>query len=707
VSFISDLRYAARSFSRTPGLAAALLLTVALGVGSYATIAGFSNGLQQELSTRAGGEGQFKLHRLRTLLSGTVALVFLTATANVAGLLLSRSDRRRHETAARAAIGATRARLAAHVAADSVVIAIAGGVLGALVAYWTSHAFPALLYAEDADRLRAAGEAGVVAQAIAMYGATMMVCALGPISQLHRQGPMSVLRRSGDSGATGVGRLRSVIVAAQIATCVLLVIGSAILLQGFRGAVRTLRAAHIGQPVVAILEARGGFGRPDRGREFFQAAERLVARVAGVTGVVWTNTLPGARTADRDVRFEQPGVGTREAVIDTITSNGAAVLALTRTAGRLFGGIDGAATCPVAIANAAAEREFFGGDAVGWTLTDGTGRRIDVVGVVAPRDEDGVRAPEPEPALFFYERQTPSWASDDVAPRRFRVPMLPDRPRRRAEVGVTIATGGYLRAVGARLVSGADFDAAREDACGIALVNAEAADAYFGGTPIGGAVIDRDGHRARIIGIVETPVLRVIERESGPMVYLPFDQVYSPSMTLIAQTSAATPELVALIDARLQELDGSATRPQVMTMEERLLRTALGPERIATSLVAACAALALALGLIGVYGVMTDAVRARQREIALRLALGAPASRIVYGVFRDGLRLAAAGMVIGMGIAWLALRLLLHADDGFARPDAWIWAACPVVLLVMVAVASIVPARWALAVNPLTIARER
>jgi putative ABC transport system permease protein len=76
-------------------------------------------------------------------------------------------------------------------------------------------------------------------------------------------------------------------------------------------------------------------------------------------------------------------------------------------------------------------------------------------------------------------------------------------------------------------------------------------------------------------------------------------------------------------------------------------------------------------------------------------------------VFRDGLRLAAAGMVIGMGIAWLALRLLLHADDGFARPDAWIWAACPVVLLVMVAVASIVPARWALAVNPLTIARER
>lgn len=706
MSFIRDLRYAARSFSRTPILAAALLLTVALGVGSYATIAGFSNGLQQELSGRTGAEGQFKLERLRTLLSWTVGLVFLTATANVTGLLLSRSARRRHETAARAAVGATRARLAAGVAADSVVIAIGGGMLGALVAYWTSRAFPALLYSEDADRLKTAGEAWLVARAMAMYAATMMICALAPISQLHKHGPLNILRRSGDGGATAVGRLRSTVVSAQIATCVLLVIGSAILLQGFRSAVHTLRREQIGQPIVAILEARARFARPDLGREYFQAAERLVARVPGITGVAWTNTLPGARTADRNVRFEQPRIGTREAVIDTIASNGAEVLVQTTTAGRLFGGVDGAGTCPVAIANAAAEQEFFGGDAVGWTVADWTGRRIDVVGVVTPPDEPGSRERQVDPTLYFYERQSPSWASSDVMPRRFRVPMLPDGPRTRVDVAVTIASGGYLRSVGARVVSGADFDAAREDPCGVALVNREAAAAYFGEKPVGGAVIDRDGQRARIIGVVETPVLRVIERAKEPMVYLPFDQVYSPSMTLIAQTAAATPELVSLIDARLQELDGAAERPQVMTLEERLVRTALGPERIATTLVAACAVLALMLGLIGVYGVMADAVRARQREIALRLALGAPASRIVYGVFRDGLRLAGAGTAIGMSIAWLMLRLVLHADDGFARPAAWVWAACPAALFVIVAVASVGPARWALAVNPLQIARE-
>lgn len=708
MSFLRDVRYSARSFSRTPGLAAALLLTVAIGVGSYATIAAFNNGLQQELSADGGG-GAFKLERLRTLLSWTIALVFVTATANVAGLLLSRSSRRAHETAARAAIGATRARLAVHVAADSVVIAVAGGLLGALVAWWTSQAFPALLYAEDADRLKASGEAGLVARAMAMYGATMMVCALAPISQLHKQGPMSVLRRSGDGGATAIGRLRSVVVMAQITTCVLLVIGSATLLQGFRSAVRTIRAAQIGQPVVAILEARAGFARPDSGREFFESAERLVRRVPGVTGVVWTSTLPGARMSGRAVRLEQPGIGHKEAVIDTITSNGAEVLSQDRTAGRLFGGLDGPGTCPVAIANTAADQAYFDGDAVGRTIVDGTGRRIDVIGVVAPRTLPSDRSPaKPEPTLYFWERQAPSWASPEIVARRFVIPMLPESaPRIRTDVAVTIASAGYLRALGAPPVSGADFTAPREDACGVALVNREAADAYFGGKPIGGAVIEeRNAHRARIVGVVETPVLRVVERAPEPMVYFPSDQLYSPSMTLVAQASAATPELVAAIDAQLRELDGAAVRPQVMTLEERLMRTALGPERIATALVGACAALALALGLIGVYGVMTDSVRARQREIALRLALGAPASRIVYGVFREGLRLAGTGTILGMSIGWLALRLLLHADDGFARPSAWIWAACPAVLFVIVAVATVIPARWALAVNPLTVARE-
>jgi hypothetical protein len=706
MTLLGDLRYSVRSLSRSPALTAALLFTVALGVGSYATIAGFSNALQQELSTVTSADGQYKLQRLRTLLSWTVALGFLTATANVAGLLLSRASRRTHETAARAALGATGRRLAVHIAADSVVIAIAGGSLGALIAYWTASAFPALLYSEDAERLRMTGEAGLVARAAGVYGVTMLICALAPISQLHRQGPMSVLRRSGDTGATPVGRLRSILVTAQIFTCVLLVIGSGFLLQGFRGAVRTLRAERIGQPIVAILEARGGFGRQDRGREYFAAAEKIVARVPGVTGVVWTSTLPGARMASREVLLEKPSVGKKEVLIDTLTSNGSEVLAQEQRAGRMFGGVDTEGACPAAIANETAAQEYFGGAALGREITDATDRRIDIVGVVKPVPMDGDNEPAPEPTLYFYQRQAPAWASEDVVPRRFRVPILPEAATARAEPAVTIASAGYLRAMGAAMLDGVDYAGIDPSACGVALINREAADQYFAGTALNGAIIDREGQRSRIVGVTESPVLRVIERTVEPTVYLPFEQVYSPAMTLIAQTPAASPELVTRIDTELQGLDGAAKRPQVMTLEERLLRTALGPQRIAAVLTAVCAALALALGLIGIYAVLADSVRARQREIALRLALGAPPSRIAYGVFRDGLRLAGAGAIPGMAAAWILLRLLLHNDDSFVRPAVWIWAACPAVLIVVVTIASIGPVRWALAVNPLAIARE-
>ena len=717
MTFFRDLRYSARSLSRSPALATALLCTVALGVGSYATIAGFSNGLEQELSALTNPDGQFKLQRLRALLSWTTALVFLTATANVAGLLLSRSSRRAHETAARAALGATERRLAGHIASDSVVVAIGGGLLGALVAHWTASAFPALLYSEDAERLRGSGEIGLVARAIGAYALTMMICAVGPITQLRQQGPMNVLRRSSDGGGNAVGRLRSVVVTTQITACVLLVIGSAVLLQGFRNAVRTLRAERIGQPVVAILEARAGFGRSDLGREYFAEAERRVKRVQGVTGVLWTSVLPGARTMAIDARLEQPAIGAKDAVIDTVTSGGAEVRAQVLTAGRLFGGVDAAGSCPAAIAKESAEREFFGGDALGRSIEDGAGRRVDIVGVVKPQPElepapkrsakDGDHASEPPPTLYFYDRQIPEWASETVTARRFRVPMLPDAPpTTRADVAMTIVSKGYLSAVGGRLLAGTEFGGPASDGCGVALVNREAADAFFGGTPIDGAIIDREGWRARIAGVAESPVLRVVERRAEPTIYFSSEQFYAPSMTLIALTDAASPELVAAIDAELQQVDGAARAAQVMTLEERLLRTALGPERIATALVAVCAVLAFALGIIGVYGVMADAVRARQRDIALRLALGAPASHIVYGVFRDGLRLAAVGAAIGMTTAWLLLQLLMYADGGFAQPAAWIWAACPLVLLVMVAIATIAPARWALAVNPLTLTRE-
>ena len=146
--------------------------------------------------------------------------------------------------------------------------------------------------------------------------------------------------------------------------------------------------------------------------------------------------------------------------------------------------------------------------------------------------------------------------------------------------------------------------------------------------------------------------------------------------------------------------------PAVVTLEEHLARTSLGPERIASVLVGASAAIALGLALLGAYGVLSDAVRRKKREIALRLALGAQARTIVYDVLRSGVRVAIAGAASGLIVSWVIVRMVRHADPGFTTPALWMWLAAPLALLVVVGIASVLPARWALAVDPLTITRE-
>jgi ABC-type antimicrobial peptide transport system permease subunit len=141
------------------------------------------------------------------------------------------------------------------------------------------------------------------------------------------------------------------------------------------------------------------------------------------------------------------------------------------------------------------------------------------------------------------------------------------------------------------------------------------------------------------------------------------------------------------------------------TLDAHLSRTALAPERIATVLVGVSAVTALAIGVLGMYGAMSDAVRQRRREIALRIALGAPGSRIVRQVVAEGVRLAAAGAIAGMlGSLTIATWLARIAPDAGA-PAVWVWLAAPAALAGVVLIASVVPVGRALAVDPLTIMR--
>jgi ABC-type antimicrobial peptide transport system permease subunit len=146
-AFLDALRESTRSFARSPALTATLVLTIAFGLGGNAAIAAFIGGLVGPGAAAADPDSAVRFGRVVVLLAYASALVLLLACATVAGLLISRATARVQDTAVRVALGATRRRLALRSAADSVVISLAGGGVGAIVAWWTSRAFPMFFFA--------------------------------------------------------------------------------------------------------------------------------------------------------------------------------------------------------------------------------------------------------------------------------------------------------------------------------------------------------------------------------------------------------------------------------------------------------------------------------------------------------------------------------------------------------------------------------
>jgi putative ABC transport system permease protein len=266
-----------------------------------------------------------------------------------------------------------------------------------------------------------------------------------------------------------------------------------------------------------------------------------------------------------------------------------------------------------------------------------------------------------------------------------------------------VVSSGYFEGVGARLVAGQSFmPAPAPDDCRVAVINSVAADRYFAGAAIGGAVIDGAGRRTDIVGVIQSPRLGRFDRRAEPAIYFHMDQAAARRMTLMLDVGGSDDTTLFALQGRLRRVPGGASQPAVVRLDEHLGRTALAPLRIALLLVRAAAALAIVLAIAGTYGALAEVVRRRRREIGVRLALGARRLRVIGLVLVHACILGCVGVVFGTSAVIAARRAFLGE-----MPVAWfVWLAGPVVMLSAIAVASILPVRLALKVDPLDVLRD-
>jgi putative ABC transport system permease protein len=638
-------------------------------------------------------EAESGMRRIRILLTAAAAAVLLIACVNVAVLLLSRAARRSHEVSIRVALGVTRRTLAGALLVDAMLIVVPGTAGGVLVGLWTANLIPALLFTQDAEHLTFVPDLGSATLAVIVCASIAIACGLVPLVENRHDRPADVLRRQALGRHTGISRLQGALVVLQMAGCCALVVAAAFLADSFRSTLRTQTGRGVGDRALANVVSVAGLSRPDLGLGYFRDVEAAAGKVPGVFSTAWVARAPGSRPSWQPVTIDLPHRPTREvrAQVLPFTPGRIDEIVLPPLDGRMFGGADRAGGCRVAMLSEAAASTWFEGRAVGRWLRSRAGERFEIIGVAQE-----ARPSRPSlPVVYLYPEQGDPASGYGVV--TFDVPT--GGAPRRGVVNANSVSDNYFQVMGGTLTMNATAQAS-SGRCRNAVVNREAADLYFAGDAIGGAVIDSFGRRHTIVGIIDEPLLRATQRSIPPAMYLDMEDGYAPEMTLVIATTDAT---MPFIEAARQQIGGvpGGRVGSVVRLDEHLARTSLATERIAALLIAVATVTALVLGVLGLHRAVADDLLRRQQEFATRSALGSPAWRLVPVLLRQGGRWAAAGTLIGLVIAAAAgvwLRGLTGFDETYA---AWAWLAGPAVLTLGVLLASAVPAVRAIRVDPL------
>ena len=520
--------------------------------------------------------------------------MLLIACANVANLSLSRALSRRREIAVRIALGASRQRLVRQILTESILLALAGGAIGAGIA---AVATPALLALYP--RALPPGYAVHVSPFVLVCSLLLTaVAAIGfglfPALASGRDGA-SVALRDGARGSTlgrSTGRTRRLLVVTQMTLAMVLLIGAGLL-------VRTL----------AQLQSLDlGF-----------APDRLIA--IGVS-------LPGAKYA------EGPSI---LSFWDALLAGARRVPGVTN----------------VALGSAA-------------PLLGGSGASL----VIEGRTSGG-----PPPDVRYGNVSEEYMRALDIPVRAGRMFALSDR------------------------VSPAP----------LVVINETAARTFWPGqSPVGAHVRLGPDPRvpwATVVGVIGDYRSESLDAPVPPMALTYFHQDVWSSMTLIVHADLSAKEVRAAVAGIVHDLDPALAVQNAVALSD-VVSASLAPRRFALSLLGVFALIALVLAIVGLYGVIGYGVTARRQEFGVRLALGATSRQVVWMVVGEGVRLAAAGLGLGIACAVALTRFLGGLLFGVRPLDVQTFSGVAALLLVAAIAAAWLPARQAAGVDPTQALRD-
>lgn len=265
----------------------------------------------------------------------------------------------------------------------------------------------------------------------------------------------------------------------------------------------------------------------------------------------------------------------------------------------------------------------------------------------------------------------------------------------------------YFATMGIPLIKGRDFNLQDvKDSPQVVIINQAMARGFWANEdPIGKEFKSVRGVKHQVVGMVSDSKYRDLWTEPAPLYYLPFLQRYNSRMNLLARTTGDPQQTLASLQREVHELDKGLPVTKATELRQDIARL-LDPQRTAMILSSAFSTLSLLLAVLGLYGVVAYSVSQREREISIRMALGAQRHEVISLIVKRGMMPVFIGVPAGVITALLLSRFIEALLYGVSVTDPITFVAGAVGLTLIAILASYIPATRAARVDPVTALRR-